>query len=328
MKKNLMIAAVSLLTGLGVGAHAQAQAQDYPARPVSLLVPYPAGAASDITARAVQAPMSQSLGVQVVVENLGGANGALGANRVLNAKADGYTLFQGSPNELILAGLTNKSVTYKPDDFQFVAPVATSPYVVVTRADLGAANVDELVALARQRSVPLTYGSGGAGSMIHLITAALAERTGVALTHIPYRGGAPLITDMAGGQIDFAIMPYQANYEDLRREGRLKIIGTLNRERLAALPDVPSVQESATLKDFNYTIWTAYLVKKGTPAAAVQKLHTAIQASLRDPAARKTLEAQGKILFAPQTLAEGDAFYTEQIAGLADLVQRSGFRGD
>jgi tripartite-type tricarboxylate transporter receptor subunit TctC len=88
------------------------------------------------------------------------------------------------------------------------------------------------------------------------------------------------------------------------------------------------VQESATLKDFNYTIWTAYLVKKGTPAAAVQKLHTAIQASLRDPAARKTLEAQGKILFAPQTLAEGDAFYTEQIAGLAELVRRSGFRGD
>ncbi|WP_454677137.1 Bug family tripartite tricarboxylate transporter substrate binding protein [Achromobacter marplatensis] len=102
MKKNLMIAAVSLLTGLGVGAHAQAQ--DYPARPVSLLVPYPAGAASDITARAVQAPMSQSLGVQVVVENLGGANGALGANRVLNAKADGYTLFQGSPNELSWPG--------------------------------------------------------------------------------------------------------------------------------------------------------------------------------------------------------------------------------
>lgn len=328
MKKNLMIATAVLLTGLGLGAHAHAQTQDYPARPVSLLVPYPAGAASDITARAVQGPMSQALGTQVVVENLGGANGALGANRVLNAKADGYTVFQGSPNELILAGLTNKSVTYKPDDFQFVAPVATSPYVVVTRAGLGAANVDELVALARRSSVPLTYGSGGAGSMIHLITAALAARTGVTLTHIPYRGGAPLITDMAGGQIDFAIMPYQANYEDLRREGRLNIIGTLNRERLPALPDVPSVQESATLKDFNYTIWTAYLVKKGTPAAVVQKLHAAVEAALRDPATRKTLEAQGKILFAPQTLAASDAFYAEQIAGLADLVQRSGFHGD
>ncbi|MNL50135.1 Tripartite tricarboxylate transporter family receptor [compost metagenome] len=114
----------------------------------------------------------------------------------------------------------------------------------------------------------------------------------------------------------------------MRREGRLKIIGTLNRERLPALPDVPSVQESATLKDFNYTIWTAYLVKKGTPAAVVQKLHTAVEAALRDPATRKTLEAQGKILFAPQTLAASDAFYAEQIAGLADLVQRSGFHGD
>lgn len=326
MKKNLMTTAVALLTALSLPAPTYAQA--YPARPVSLLVPYPAGAASDITARAVQGPISQALGAQVVVENLGGANGALGANRVLNAKPDGYLLFQGSPNELILAGLTNKAVTYKPEDFQFVAPVATSPYVVVTRADLGAANVDELIAMARQRHVPLTYGSGGAGSMIHLITAALAARTGITLTHIPYRGGAPLITDMAGGQIDFAIMPYQANYEDLRREGRLKIIGTLNRERLAALPDVPSVQESTTLKDFNYTIWTAYLVKQGTPADVVQKLHAAVQASLRDPAARKTLEAQGKILFAPQTLAEGQAFYAQQTAELAELVQRSGFRGE
>ncbi|MNX66414.1 Tripartite tricarboxylate transporter family receptor [compost metagenome] len=324
MKKHLMFAVAVLLAGLGAGACAQ----EFPARPVSLLVPYPAGAASDITARAVQGPISHSLGVQVVVENLGGANGALGANRVLNAKADGYTLFQGSPNELILAGLTNKAVAYKPDDFLFVAPVATSPYVVITRAGLGAANVDELLALARQRGVPLTYGSGGAGSMIHLISEALAQRTGVKLTHIPYRGGAPLITDLAGGQIDFAIVPYQANYDDMRREGRLKIIGTLNRERLPALPDVPSVQESATLKDFNYTIWTAYLVKKGTPADAVQKLHQAVQASLRDAAARKTLEAQGKILFPPQSLAEGQAFYAEQTASLAELVRRSGFRGE
>ncbi|WMD21675.1 tripartite tricarboxylate transporter substrate binding protein [Achromobacter seleniivolatilans] len=325
MKKILMFAAAALLTGLGAGA---SQAQNYPAKPVSLLVPYPAGAASDITARALQASMSQSLGAPVVVENLGGANGALGANRVLSAKADGYYLFQGSPNELILAGLTNKAVTYRPQEFQFVAPVATSPYVVVTRADLGAGNVDDLIAMARQRSVPLTYGSGGAGSMIHLITEALAQRTGIKLTHIPYRGGAPLITDMAGGQIDFAIMPYQANYEDLRREGRLKIIGTLNRERLKALPDVPSVQESAGLKDFNYTIWTAYLVKQGTPAHIVQKLHDAVQASLLDPAARKTLEAQGKILFPPQSLAEGEAFYTEQTASLAELVRQSGFRGE
>lgn len=323
--KKLLFSAVALMAALGAGP---AAADDYPARPVSLMVPYPAGAASDITARALQGPMAQALGGQVIVENLGGANGALGANRVLGARADGYYVFQGSPNELILAGLTNKSVHYKPDAFRMIAPVATSPYVIVTRADLGAANVDELVAMARDRKVPLTYGSGGAGSMIHLITEALSRRVGIPLTHIPYRGGAPLITDMAGGQIDFAIMPYQANYDDLRREGRLKIIGTLNRERLATLPDVPSVQESAGLKDFNYTIWTAYLVKQGTPDAVAQKLHAAVEASLADPAARKTLAAQGKILFDPQTLAESAAFYTEQTAALTELVRASGFTAD
>ena len=140
--KKLLFSAVAILAALGAGA---AWADDYPARPVSLMVPYPAGAASDITARALQGPMAQALGGQVIVENLGGANGALGANRVLGARADGYYLFQGSPNELILAGLTNKSVSYKPDAFRMIAPVATSPYVVVTRADVGAANVLSLI---------------------------------------------------------------------------------------------------------------------------------------------------------------------------------------
>lgn len=323
--KKLLTALATLLVLTGAGP---AAAADYPVRPVSLMVPYPAGGASDITARALQGPMTQALGGQVIVENLGGANGVLGANRVLGARGDGYYLFQGSPNELILAGLTNASVSYAPQAFRMIAPVATSPYVVMTRAGLGAANVDELLALARQSKVPLTYGSGGAGSMIHLITAALSQRTGVTLTHIPYRGASPLLTDIAGGQIDFAIVPYQANYEDLRREGRIRIIGTLNRERLPMLPDVPSVQESAGLKDFNYTIWTAYMVKQGTSDAVAQKLHDAVTAALADPAARKTLLAQGKILFPPQTLAESEAFYADQTARLTELVRASGFKAD
>lgn len=323
--KTLLLSTVAALALLATGA---AAAEDYPARPVSLMVPYPAGGASDITARALQGPITQALGGQVIVENLGGANGVLGANRVLGAKADGYYVFQGSPNELILAGLTNKSVHYRPEAFRMIAPVATSPYVVMTRAGLGVANVDELVALARRGGAPLTYGSGGAGSMIHLITEALSKRAGLTLTHIPYRGASPMLTDMAGGQIDFAIVPYQANYEDLRREGRIRIIGTLNRDRLPMLPDVPSVQESASLKDFNYTIWTAYMVKQGTPDAVAQKLHAAVEAALADPAARKTLLAQGKILFEPQTLAASEAFYAEQTARLTELVRSSGFQAE
>ncbi len=323
MKKVILFALAAMAAS---SVNVAAFAESYPARPVSLMVPYPAGAASDITARAVQGPISQALGGQVIVENLGGANGAIGANRVLTAKADGYYLFQGSPNELILAGLTNKAVAYKPEDFQFVAPAATSPYVVLTRADLGVSNVDELVALARKSSVPLTYGSGGPGSMIHLITESMSKKTGVKLTHVPYRGGAPMITDLVGGQIDFAIVPFQANYHDLRRDNRLKIIGTLNEQRLRALPDVPSVDESAELKSFNYSIWTGFLVKKGTPASVIQKLHDAVEASLQDPAVRKTLEAQGKIMFEPQTLAESEAFYKAEIVNLSALVKNSGFQ--
>lgn len=301
-------------------------AAGFPNKPVSLMVPYPAGAASDITARAVQPPIGESLGVPVIVENLGGANGMLGANKVLAAPADGYFVFQGSPNELILAGLTNKAVRYKPADFELLQPVAISPYVVIVRAGLAANSVDELVELARKSPKPLTYGTGGTGSLPHLISAAFGKRTHSELTHVPYRGGAPVLTDIAGGQIDFAIFPMQSNYIDFQREGKLRIIATLEPKRLELLPDVPSVEESRSLKGFHYTIWTAYLVKKGTPADVKEKLRQAVAKSLDDANVRKVLGAQGKIIFKPMSLQEADAFYQQEVRSVNELVKTTGFQ--
>ncbi|ANY16206.1 tripartite tricarboxylate transporter substrate binding protein [Bordetella pseudohinzii] len=321
MKRLLGLLAFSAL--MAGSAHAA-----YPDKPVSLMVPYPAGAASDITARAIQAPLSRALGATVIVENLGGANGSLGANRVLNAPADGLYIFQGSPNELVLAGLTNSAVRYKPEDFVFLNAVASSPYVVVTRKDIPAANIDELAALARKADIPMTYASGGVGSMIHLISLDFEQRAKARLTHIPYRGGGQILPDLIGGQVDFAIIPYQANYQDLRREGKIKVIATLNAERLAAMPDVPSVSESVGMKDFNYNIWTAYLVKRGTPEAIVRRLHGEIDAALQDAEFRKTMDQQGKIMYPSASLEAAQAFYASEIERLRKLVLSINFKGE
>lgn len=301
----------------------------YPVRTVSLMVPYPAGGASDVTARALNGLIGKHLNAQVIVENLGGASGALGANKVLAAPADGYYVFQGSPNELVLSGLTNKGVKYKPEDFQFVAPVATSPFVVVTRPNLQVNSVDELVALARQRKQqPLTFGSVGQGSMVHLLGELLSKRVGAAMTHVPYKGAAPLNQDLIGEQIDFAIMPYQAAYGDFAKQGRLKILASLAKEPPASLKDVPTTGQSQSLKDFDYTIWTAYMVKAGTPRPIVERLQQAIAASLQDPAARGQLEAQGKTVYAPMTVAEGERFYAAETARLRSLVKDIGYEAE
>ncbi|MFG5777807.1 tripartite tricarboxylate transporter substrate binding protein [Comamonas sp. J-3] len=322
-------AVMSILVAMAAFSNGvSAQSSNYPSKPVAIMVPYPAGAASDITARALQGPIAKALSGTVITENLGGANGAIGAAKVLNAPADGAYIFQGSPNELILAGLTNKAVKYKPQDFEMLAPVAISPYILVTRGDLPVASIDELVALGKKAQTPLAYGSGGVGSMIHLVGAAFGSRSQIALTHVPYKGGAPLLAELAGGQIDFAFLPMQANYLDLQREGRLKIIATLEPKRLEALPQVPSVNESKTMNGFNYTIWTAYMAKKGTPPDIMEKLRSAIYAGMQDATARKTLEAQSKIIFAEKSSQENTLFYKTEIERLSALVKSIDYQAE
>ncbi|MBB6562046.1 tripartite-type tricarboxylate transporter receptor subunit TctC [Acidovorax soli] len=296
-------------------------------QPVSLMVPYPAGSASDFTARTMQEPLAHQLGVPVVVENLGGAAGAIAANKVLAAAADGQQLFQGSPNELILSGLVNKGVKYQPDDFRMVAPVAISHLVVIAQARLPADNLDQLAELARaRRSEPLNYGSSGPGTMYHLLGELASRRVGAPMTHVPYKGGAPLMQDLIGGLIDFAFVPYQSSYADLARQGRIKVIGSLADARLPApFQNVQSYRDTQNFKDFSFSIWTGYLVKRGTPQRAVEQHAAALQAALKLPQVRSPLEAQAKTLFAPMSLEQAATFYRNETARYRELVKTVGF---
>ncbi len=303
------------IAGLLLAAAGAVFAQAYTSKAVNLMVPYPAGGPSDAIARIFATPLGKELGQPVLVENLGGVSGALAAQKVLAAPADGYYLFQGSPNEVILAPLANAAVKLKAEDFRLVHPVADAAMVFVARKDLPANSVDELIALARKsKDKPLTYGSVGVGSLYHLIMEEVQHRTGTQMIHAPYKGNAPLLTDIGGGQVDFAVLVYSAAMGAMAEQGRLKVIGQLGAQRSELLKDVPTVSEGKELKDFAYKTWSGLMVPRNTPEDVVQRLHKAIGATLKDPSVRAQLAAQTQLASPAMSLAEAAKFYEAETA--------------
>ncbi len=299
-----------------------ALAQSYPAKPVNLMVPYPAGGPSDATARIFTIPLAKELGQQVLVENLGGVSGAMAAQKVLAAPADGYYIFQGSPNEVILSPLANAAVKLKAEDFRLVHPVADAVMVFVARKDLPADSVDELIALARKSAdKPLSYGSVGVGSLYHLILEKVQQDTGIKLMHAPYKGNAPLLQDLGGGQVDFAVLVYSAAMGALAEQGRLKVIGQLGAQRSELLKNVPTASEGKELKNFAYKTWSGFMVPKNTPEEVVQKLHKAIGATLKEPGVRTQLAAQTQVASPPMSLAESAKFFEAETARYRDIAK-------
>lgn len=313
LSDRLRVAAYTLALGAAMLWAPGAQAADYPNRPVMMMVPYPAGGASDAIARLVAPPVSKTLGQPVLVENLGGVSGALGAQKVLAAKSDGYYLFQGSPNELILAPIANPAVKLKSEDFRLVQMIGMAPLVIVARSDLPANSADELAALARSRSAsqPLTFGSVGVGSLYHVLGEHLALTLGATMVHVPYKGGAPLMQDIGGGQVDLAILPLSQQQTALAEQGRIKLLATLDpqRSQLPSLARVPSVNEGQQLKGFNFSTWTGYFVKRDTPEEVVLRLHAALNDAMQDPAVKRGLEFQNITVSAPMGAEEAEAMY-------------------
>jgi tripartite-type tricarboxylate transporter receptor subunit TctC len=322
MSKLKFPRSLALMAGLLLSAGV-AVAQGFPAKPVNLMVPYPAGGPSDAIARIFNNQLGKELGQQVLVENLGGVSGALAAQKVLAAPADGHYVFQGSPNEVILSPLANAAVKLKTEDFRLVHPVADAVMVFVTRKDLPVSSVDELIALARKSAdKPLTYGSVGIGSLYHLILENVQTSTGVKLAHVPYKGNAPLLQDIGGGQVDFAVLVYSAAMGALAEQGRLKVIGQLGAQRSDLLKNLPTANEGQALKGFSYKIWTGFMVPKSTPEDVVVKLHAAIGKTLQDPTVRSQLAAQTQHPSAPMTLAESSKFFEAETARYRSIAKQ------
>ena len=292
-------------------------AQSYPSKPVTLMVPYPAGGLSDVIARTANTTMTKNFGQPVIIENLGGASGAIGAQKVLAAPSDGQMIFQGSPNELILAPLAISAVKYKSEDFRLVQMIATAQIGFLAKKDLPVSNVDEFLDYARKEAAagrPITYASVGPGSFYHLLGEQLSKVSNIPMTHVPYKGIAPALQDVMGGQVDIFLAPMGKANVELQKQGKLKVLAMLNSERIESFKDYPAISESKSLKNFNFNIWTGSFVKKDTPEAIVQVIYKAITDSLSDPAVRAGLEANSQVVAKPLSLQAMDKAYADGTA--------------
>jgi tripartite-type tricarboxylate transporter receptor subunit TctC len=319
-------AAIRLMTTLvaGLALATSAVAQSYPNKPITLLVPFPAGGFSDMVARLIGPPMSKVMNQPVLVENLGGASGAIAAQKMLSLPSDGYVVFLGGVNELILPPLVNAAVKYKSEDFRLVHLNTIANMSIIMRKDIPANNADEFLDYARKMAKegkPVTYASVGIGSFYHLLGEKLSQETGIPMTHVPYKGGAPANQDLIGGQVDIFITPFGKMYEDLSKQGRVKVLAMLNSERNANLKDYPAIGESRALKKFTYTIWGGFFVKKDTPEPVVQALHNAFASVLQEPAVRAGLEAQSMVVPQTQSIAATDKLYADGISEFSAIAK-------
>jgi len=285
MLRSFKIAALAAI--LSVGA---AQAQDYPSRPVRLIVPFAAGGGTDTISRIVAQALSEQLKGTVVVENVGGAGGSIGTAQVAKAAADGYTLLSATPSITINPHI-QRNVAYSVlRDFAPVAQVTTSPAVLITNKDFPAKSVAELIALARAKPGKISYGSAGIGSFNFLAAELFKTMAGVDITHIPYRGTGPALIDLTGGRIEVQFENAPAVLGQIRN-GELKAIAVGTAKRSAILPELPTIAD--TVPGYESSSWLGLLAPAATPRPVIERLNAAINKALEDDAIRKRLDALG-----------------------------------
>ena len=295
MMRIKLFAAMAAVLIAGVGANAQT----YPARPVTMVIPFAAGGPTDVLGRVVGARMGEILGQQVVIENVTGAGGMTGAARVANAAPDGYQFVLGT----VGTHAQNQTLYKKPaydaaTDFTPVALMAEVPLVLIARKDFPAANLGEFIASAKANQAKMTYGSAGAGSATHLGCVLLNAAMGTDVQHVPYRGTGPAMQDLTAGRIDFMCEIVTTALPQIQG-GSVKAVATLTKTRSPVLPDVPTAQEGG-LKDFEAYTWNAFFLPKNTPEAIVRRLHEATVSAIDTPAVRERLEGLGATIVPPE----------------------------
>ena len=307
--KNFLSSLLLASTALGT-----AWAQTYPSKTISLIVPYPAGGPSDFFARKVQPDAASKLGQVMIIENIGGAGGSIGLSKVVNAPADGHTLALASPMELVLAPLAIQGVKYKPEDFKLVAQFASTNTILAVRPSLNVKTVDELLALARKNgSQPLSYGSVGPGSLYHLIGEKFSQLTKVDMLHVPYKGIAPLLSDLMGGQIDMAFLPMAGSIPATLIDGKIQGLAVTAKTPHPLFKQFPAMAATKGLEGMDFDIWAGILVHKNTPAPVVNALNKAFYASAEMPETRKALEGSGNVILPAHTPAELARTYQGEI---------------
>jgi tripartite-type tricarboxylate transporter receptor subunit TctC len=292
-------------------------AQAYPAKPVTVIVPFAAGGGVDSTARLIMPKLAEILKQAVVIENVAGAAGTIGTQRAARAPADGYTLLFAVASPLNVAPLVAPSAvrydTFK--DFTPLATVAVGPFVLIGRPGLPAANTAELVRLARSQPGKLNFGTDGVGTSLHVTMEMIRQRASLDMVHVPYKSGPQVLTDVAGGQVDLAVLPLTLA-QPFIREGKVRAYGVTTASRWPGLPDVPALAETPDLKGVDVESWLGLLGPANLPPAVASTLVQALETVVKDPEVVRKL---GEIANRPQVIS--GAKFGEYLARERRLVQ-------
>src|SRR5262245_14714767 len=268
-----------------------AQAQTYPTRAITVVVPFPAGGPSDVVARIVTEGMSKVLGQQMVIENVGGAGGTLGSARVATAPADGYTLLAGSMGSHVSAPVLTPGIKYDSErDFEPIGFTAHAPAVIVAKKDFPAKDIKEFVAYLKKNGDSVKQAHGGIGASSHMACLLFAQAAGVQPSLVAYRGTAPALNDLMGGHVDF-FCEQAVSVAPQIAAGTIKAYGISSSQRLPALPNVPTAKEAGV--DYQMSIWAGIFAPKGTPKAIIDKLAGALDQALEDPGVQSRLAGLG-----------------------------------
>jgi tripartite-type tricarboxylate transporter receptor subunit TctC len=320
MKAGIGVKLVFIIATAFVASVIPARAQDYPSRSITVIVPFPAGGASDVVARIVTNQMSKILGQSIIVENVGGAGGTLGSARAAAAEPDGYTLLAAAMGSHVAAPVLTPNVKYDPvADFVPIGFTAHSPAVIIARKDFPARDFAEFVAVLRQQGGALKQGHGGVGASSHMACLLFTAEIGVKPTLVVYRGSAPALNDLVGGHVDF-MCEQSVSVAETVLSGAVRAYAVSAGERLANLPDVPTAKEAG----FNYemSVWAGLFAPKGTPSAVIAKLADALDKALDEASVRQTLAQLGGAIpaKAERNPAAFDRFVRSEIARWSPIL--------
>ena len=318
MKRKIVLGAAFLLLSLSAGA------ADFPQKPITIVTPFPAGSSSDLIPRLIAPLMSKSLGVPVIVDNKPGANGSLGAFAVANSAADGYVLLLGTTGVLSINQWIYKKPRYLPErDFAPIINAASTPNLLVVNPRIAAGNLKELIALAKAEPGKLNYASAGNGSTSHLCGEVLKQAAGIDIVHVPYKGPAPAIQDVLGGQVSMMCDNF-SNVMHYVQAGKLKAIAITDEKRNTLLPQVPTTSEQgfAQVQAGN---WYGFVATAATPKNIVETLNAAMGDALKDPDVNKRLADLG-LSANPGTPDAFRQLIADDAMRMKDIVAASGAR--
>ncbi len=316
--------ALALAVALLPHIHAMAQGA-LSASPITMIVGWPAGGPSDNVARLTAVRMSEALGQSIVIDNKGGAGGNIGSDAAARAKPDGSTIMLATVASHGLNSALYPKLNHDPiKDFAPIGMITTSPSVLLVPTDSPFLSVADLLKAAQARPGQLNYGSGGVGSSQHLAGANFKKITGADVTHIPYKGTAPAMTDLMAGRVDFVLTTAAMSFI---RSGKLRPLAVAARQRLPALPDVPTFEE-AGVKGFHTDSWYGLVAPAGTPRAALDKLNAALATALRNPEVQKQFLDQGSLPVKPMGVDEFWSFVQQQMPLAAEQVRVSGAKAE